>query len=216
MRSSPKRILIRPTLTEEEAIWADALQTAIRSSKEDFGRVTDWDIAVHVLVAKNDTRKALHRLRRLHQFKVRYHISDHATIYEAMTILRHFQKAHHGFLQAFGKDAAGRHVVTFSFSQFQKTSDDTRFVALYYLFHALQPDLESVRQGTVWIGDFTDVSRANFSMPVVHGARALCRDSYPIKIKDVLSPEAEYIVLKAQGKYGMHLVMDYSHIYGTC
>jgi hypothetical protein len=183
-KKSPTK-LNRPTLTEEEALWADALKTAIRASKEDFGRITDWDLAVHVIVAKNNTNQALHRLRRLHQFKLRYHISDHATIYEAMTILRNFHLTHTGFLQAFGKDAAGRHVVTFSFSQFQKTCDETRFVALYYLLHALQPDLDSVRKGTVWIGDFTGVSRDNFSLPVVHGARGLCRDSYPIKIKDV-------------------------------
>jgi hypothetical protein len=125
----------------------------------------------------------------LHQFKILYHISDDhgTTIYQAMTILRKFHRAHSGFLQAFGKDeATGRHVITFSVSQFQKTNDETRFVALYYLLHALQPDLDSVRKGTVWIGDFTDISRDNYSLPkVVHGVRALCRDSYPIKIKDV-------------------------------
>jgi hypothetical protein len=185
-KKTPTKKLNRPTLTEEEALWADALKTAIRSSKEDLGRITDWDIAVHAIVAKNNnTSQAIHRLSRLHKFKQRYHISDHTTIYEAMTILQNFHLAHTGFLQAFGKDASGRHVLTFSFSQFDTTCDETRFVALYYLCHALQPDLDSIRKGTVWIGDFTGVTRDNFSLLVVNGARALCRDSYPIKIKDV-------------------------------
>jgi hypothetical protein len=187
--ATPKSAL-KSKMTDEERVWVIALEDALKKSKEEFGRLTEFDIAVHAIIAKDQPSKALHRLRRLKKFKQRYSVRDDSTVYEAIKIVHAFVHAHPDFLQAFGKDASGRWVLFFRLEALtttttepSKNNTDESFAALYYIFHAMQPDLDAIRNGTIWIGDFEGVTRRHI-FPILNGARALCRDAYPIKVKD--------------------------------
>jgi len=63
-------------------------------------------------------------------------------------------------------------------------TESERFRGLYCFLHALQPTPESVRRGSVWIGDLVGV-RDKPSAAFLDGCRKLLRDSYPIRIEDV-------------------------------
>lgn len=179
--------------TEEEREWVFALEAAIRNEKDlnvKKMKLSEWDLALHAVVAKDQPAKAIQRLRRLQKFKEAYQVRDDSTVYEAIRIVHDFVHAHPDFLQAFGQDELGRWVIVFQLNGLLTTGPETssierKFAALYYICHALQPDLDAVRFGTVWIGDFEGITRQSLSMNIVNGGRALCRDSYPIKVKDV-------------------------------
>lgn len=181
-------------LSAEERGWTVALEGAIQSAggdHEDLGRLTDFEIAAHAIVAKDDTDLALHRIRRMKKFKDSLGVGDDGgtTVFHAIQVLHRFFHAYPDFVHAFGTDLYGRHTVFFRLAAltspppFNHTEQD-RMTALYYLFHAMQPDLDAVRRGTVWIGDLTDVTRQTLSLGLFAGGRALTKDSYPIKVKD--------------------------------
>jgi hypothetical protein len=175
---------LKEKLTDEERVWVIALEDALRKTKEDFGKVTEFDIALHAIIAKDEPQKTIKRLRRLKRFKEQYNVRQDNTVYEAIKIVHDFLHQYPDFLQAFNQDKFGRWVIFFHLKGLaQPGKGDERFIALYYIFHALQPDLDSVRNGTIWIGDFQDVTRQDI-LGMLNGGRALCRDSYPIKIKD--------------------------------
>ena len=197
-----------PLLEDEERLWLIDLEDEIRrynnnnhnhktnntnTKKESLGPWSDFDLACHLLVAKNHALKAVHRLRRLEKFRQQYHIPHHPTVYEAMKSVETLMYARPEFLQAIGQNSLGQWVVSFQLKgltdpECHKGAEltvDQEFAGLYFLLMAMQPDLEAVRKGTVWIGDLQDITLHNLPMSIVNGVRALCRDAYPIKVSDV-------------------------------
>ncbi len=186
-----KPVKLQTKLNEEERLWVIGLQEELRKSP-DLDGVSEWDIACHAIVAKNQPLKAIHRLRRIKQFQQAYKVPQHPTVYEAIKTMHDFCHAHPDFIQAIGKDVSGRWVLSFQLKGLTTTDQpqgtmslEKEFAALYFLFMSLQPDLDSVRTGTIWIGDLVDVSRQTLSLSIVNGARSLCRDAFPIKVADV-------------------------------
>jgi CRAL/TRIO domain len=188
-------------LSTEERGWTSELEGAIQNAggpaatgtgMEDLGRLSDFEIAAHAIVAKDDTDLALHRIRRMKKFREMHKIPNDGTttVFQAIQILHKFFHAYPDFVRAFGTDKHGRHVLSFRLSAltspppFNHTEED-RFAALYYLFHAMQPDLDSIRKGTIFIGDLRGVTRHTiFAHGLFGGGRALTKDSYPIRVKD--------------------------------
>lgn len=179
-------------LNPDERLWVINLKDELRNCKDLVG-ISEWDIACHAIVAKNQPSKAIHRLRRLKKFQQAYKIPEHPTVYEAIKIIHDFSHDHPDFVQAIGQDSLGRWVLSFRLKGLSNTSTqhedpesslESEFTALYFLLVALQPDLDAVRKGTIWIADLQDASRQNVPLSLVNGARALCRDAYPIKVQD--------------------------------
>lgn len=196
--SSKEKVELKSKLTEQERVWVISLEDAMKEYSKSknvdapFGKLTDFDIVSHAILAKGKPEKAIHRLLRLQKFKQAYKVRDDSTVYEAIKIVQNFVHAHPSWLQAVGKDSVGRWVIFFELEGFLNddatttiTTPEQRYAALYYVLHALQPDLDAVRNGTVWIGDLKNVTRNNLAISIVNGGRALCRDAYPIKVKDV-------------------------------
>lgn len=181
---------IQSKLNDEERVWVIALENAIREARDlDRSKISDWDVACHAIVAKNDTDKAILRLRRLLKFRTAYNVPEHPSVYEAMKSVHDFIDQHPDFINALGKDALGRWILHFQLTGLTSVPYPTienKFTAIYFLFGAVQPDLDAVRAGTIWIGDLRDLRRENLPMVYVNASRALCRDSFPVKIKDVL------------------------------
>mmetsp|Transcript_87018 Transcript_87018/g.251336 ORF Transcript_87018/g.251336 Transcript_87018/m.251336 type:complete len:281 (+) Transcript_87018:172-1014(+) len=182
---------IRSPLSDDERVWVIQLQDELRRAPNKVGKtLSDWDIACHAVIAKSRPSKALHRIRRLQQFRQSYKVPQHPTVYEAIKVLHDFVDAYPSFIQAVGQDSSGRWVISYELKKFVDAEKDEStlerdFTALYFLMMALQPDLDSVRKGTVWIGDLTDITRQDLPLTIINGARSLCRDSFPIKLQDV-------------------------------
>lgn len=176
-------------LTPKERGWTNELESAIHKSQEDFGRLSDFEVAAHAIVAKGDTEVALKRIRRMQIFKDTNSISHEMTVFQAIQLLHRFVHAYPDFLQAFGTDSYERHVFVFRLQCLKSPppfnhSEEDQLASLYYIFHALQPDLEAVRRGTIFVGDLEGVSRRSFTFSLFNGGRSLTKESYPIKVKD--------------------------------
>jgi CRAL/TRIO domain len=176
-------------LTLKERGWTNDLETAIQNSTEHFGKLSDFELAAHAIVAKENTELALKRIRRLAKFKETYNISNDRTVFQAIQLLHKFVHAYPGFLQAFGVDSYNRHVLVFRLEALKSPppfnhSEEDRFAALYYIFHALQPDLDAIRMGTIFVGDMEGVTRETLALSLFNGVRCFTRDAYPIKVKD--------------------------------
>eukprot|EP00536_Pseudo-nitzschia_multiseries_P018526 jgi/Psemu1/229290/e_gw1.2655.1.1 len=190
----------RWSFTRGRSFSSRSMAKNARLGTECYGKPSDFEIAAHALRAKGDISKGLHRLKRMQIFKDAYDILDFEThsnssgndpIQPILTLMRKFICAYPEFIQKIGLDKFGRIAVQFQLSGLRWSvpapfnhTETERFQALYYLLHATQPTLESVRRGTVWIGDLSDVTERP-SPHVYRGGRMLLRDSYPIKVEDI-------------------------------
>jgi hypothetical protein len=192
VRKSEQAPVLNPTsrlLTPKERGWINDLEVAIQNSPDDFGKLSDFELAAHAIVAKENTEIALKRIRRLSKFKETHSISSDKTVFQAIQLLHKFVHAYPGFLQAFGVDAYNRHVLAFRLQRLKSPppfnhSEEDLFAALYYIFHALQPDLDAIRKGTIFVGDMEGVTRQSLPLSLFNGFRSLTKESYPIKVKD--------------------------------
>eukprot|EP00977_Amphora_coffeiformis_P002591 scaffold482_cov266-Amphora_coffeaeformis.AAC.54 len=86
--------------TEQELRWATRLKQAARSDPElsaDLDEMmSDWEFLQHAIVAKNNIRKALTRMRHLQAFKRRYGITRDGSVEEAARDFKAFFLAHPG------------------------------------------------------------------------------------------------------------------------
>jgi hypothetical protein len=181
----------RSAIDEDERLWIINLQDELRRNNKDLRPLSHFDLASHSVVCKNRPLKAVHRLRRLEKFKLQYNVPEHPTVYEAIKSVETFVHARPDFLQAISQDSLGRWVLSY---QLQGLTDpsyhkaeltiEQEFTALYFLLLAMQPDLEAVRNGTIWIGDLQNITVQNLPISIVNGVRALCRNAFPIKVRD--------------------------------
>jgi hypothetical protein len=181
-------------LTEEEMGWVGDIQTTLekisRQNGEDFGKISDFELVQHVIVAKGKEDVVLKRMRRLKLFREKHGIDKIVSVYGALKMVSKFVDAHKGFLQSLGTDPMGRPIVALNFAALHPSQkdleDDNRFAVFYFLLCAMQSDLFNIRNGIVVIGDFTNVTwQNNLSFGLLRGTAELCRDSFPIKVKDI-------------------------------
>jgi hypothetical protein len=176
-------------LTPKERGWTNELEAALQNHRDEIGKLSDFEIAAHAIVAKDNVELALHRIRRLKTFKEKYNLPNDMTVFQAIQLLHKFQHAYPGFIQAIGNDGYNRYTFVFrlsalsSYPPFNHTEEE-RFAALYFIFHALQPDLDSIRNGCIFVGDLQGITRQYFTLDLFSGGRCLTKDAYPIKIKD--------------------------------
>ena len=179
-----------------------------RARTDLYGRPSDLELAAHAIVSKGNIPRALKRLSRIQAFRNAYGLDGFdssaaadptngttgATDNRVETVLlglRKFLLAYPEFLQSVGLDNHGRITALLrleglrwsSAPPFNHTETD-RFRGLYYLLCAVQPTLDSIRGGTVWITDLMGVSEAP-TMALLNGCRMLLRDSYPMRVEDL-------------------------------
>ena len=176
-------------LSPKERGWTSELEALLQNHQDEVGKLSDFEIAAHAIVAKDNVELALHRIRRLKAFKEKYNIPNDITVFQAIQLLHKFQHAYPDFIQAIGKDGYDRYTFVFQLKSLSSPppfnhDENDRFAALYFIFHALQPDLDAIRKGVVFVGDLKGVTRQFFALDLFNGTRSLTKDAYPIKVKD--------------------------------
>ncbi|VEU40146.1 unnamed protein product [Pseudo-nitzschia multistriata] len=172
--------------------------TNSRAATELYGKPSDFEIVAHAIRAKGDVQRGLRRLKRMKMFKDEYSVPDfdldsssNDPLEPILRVMKKFHLAYPHFIQKIGMDKFGRVAVQlqldglrWSLSPPFNHTETERFQAFCFLLHATQPTLESIRRGTVWIGDLRGISQRP-SSSMFRGARMLFRDSYPIKVEDI-------------------------------
>ncbi len=108
---------------------------------------------------------------------------------EPMVLLKQTNDMFPGFLGAVGADNFGRNVQLCEYKAFDPTklkgAEEWRTMmgAFYYLFQAMQADVESIRNGVVFAADCDKMGWKNFSFEVEKRAAELYQDAYPIRMK---------------------------------
>lgn len=177
--------------TEEEIGWAKSIKEAVEKDDK-LKSLTDFEYMAHAIVAKDKTDKALKRIERMQAFREMYDIVGDGNVEDGMQRARAVVEAHPELFQSIGMDSKGRSVTYWQFDKFTankvKTPEDWKAVmgGFFYFFHALQPNIGSIREGVVWVGDCKGVGWANFNMELEKRAGAFYSHCYPFRIKEMV------------------------------
>lgn len=164
---------------------------------------SDFELASHAMIGKGNTERAIKRIRRLSAFKETYRvpcfetdINDNEDDIEAhieaiLLVIKKFLLAYPDFIKSIGLDNHGRIAIVVRLRGLRWSTpppfnhtEAERFKALYCLMQCMQPTVEAVRRGTVWIGDLGGVTEKPASEFLV-GCRMLLRDSFPMRVEDI-------------------------------
>jgi len=200
-----KEVPLAMRLSDQEHDWIYAIKKEVEEStkKEIYGRLTDLDYVQHALVAKGDIYLAMKNIRRLKSYREKYAIQD--TIEDAMLHIRRLIQIMPDFLVSVGPErrrkqstntscSSCRNVIYINEDGFRSealtkhTDWATMWVALYYIFQAVQSDVMSIRDGIIFAANCeTPKPKHFFSMQgKKHFALTqLYKDIYPINVKEI-------------------------------
>lgn len=175
---------------------------AIKAAAQEAGLspVSDFEYLQHAIVAKDKVQKALGRMRNLEEFRSKYNIKEDEDPEEALRLARAFQDKFPGFLVGAGQDSEGRAVQVNESRNFfpQKIEDEEGWRCLmagtFHSFTALQPDVEAVRKGMLFLSDAGGAGLQNTSSEFQKRSRSSFQDSYPVRIEKIVVLDAPVIV----------------------
>lgn len=176
-------------ITEQECEWAIALKEAVAEA-DDIKNLSDFDYVQNSLIAKDDLESAMDRIRGIEIFREEYNIND--TVEEGIALITQFLKQQPAFILTVDLDPEKGHFV-FVYDtaklqpKFRDFPEDWRvhLGAWYYLFHAMNSNIHSCRQGVVHIGECEGTGRDNFSMNHVQRLFSDLFSNYPFKHKEI-------------------------------
>ena len=191
--------------TETELQWAREIKkAAIADPLIDAEAVTDWEFLQHGIVAKEQTKKAVERLRNLQSFKEHYGIQHwNGSVEDAKRDLQTFVRTHPNFFLSLGESkqqatssttsttsTTNPQVLCFAYRNFNaqvmKHSKEALAIylrAAYYVLNASQYKLSALRSGLAVIVDCQGMNpNRNYSRQAEIQARELFIHGYPIRI----------------------------------
>ncbi|CAB9510487.1 expressed unknown protein [Seminavis robusta] len=153
-------------LSNRERKWASNIKAAAQAAEDiDTSMIPDMDFALYAFVDHNNVAQALDRIRGIQTFRELYQLDD--SVDQAIEILRAFVKKQPGHcLDIDTSPDTQEGIIILDLASFQvdrvfasspadcaRTSRnwEIHVVAIYYLMRALQPCLESAREGTYMI-----------------------------------------------------------------
>ncbi|CAB9515168.1 expressed unknown protein [Seminavis robusta] len=148
----------RMELSDHERQWAlDIKEEMIRDPELDV--MSDYDIAQIALVDQGDTEAAIDRAYKMQGFKMEFDVIDEPA--HGRRILQQFMDLFPDLLLCFSySHPLERYVVAMDGTKFDaKTLKhnpqalQTMMCVGYYIYHALNPDFESIRQGVILLAE---------------------------------------------------------------
>ena len=143
----------RMELTAQERQWALDVKEAVEGLP-DLDNVTDFMYAQIALVTQGDLEKAVERAYILQGFREEFDFRDNFE--QGKVALDRFVRRHPGYILHFFFDGQ-RYLVVHDVTKFDITCVNSHEEAkqmlcgAFYTFHAIHPDLEAVRKGSLYI-----------------------------------------------------------------
>jgi hypothetical protein len=146
----------RMTLTPDELRWARDVKAAIVADPE-IDNLSDFMYAQWALMCQNNVEQAVHKARQLQWFREEYGISD-CTEQCRQMVVGACTLCPGGFLSLSYNHRDGNYVLIYDMAAIDShkcyaTVESTRVSlgSVYYMFQAMNPDFQAIRQGIVFL-----------------------------------------------------------------
>ncbi|CAB9528152.1 expressed unknown protein [Seminavis robusta] len=173
-------------ITEEERQQALAIKAAV-VAEEDLDEIPDMRYAQLAIIDGDDVETAVDRVRHFQLFKDEYQLDDTAA--QGSHVMRKFFNQHPNTVLSVSYNAIdGNYVYIYDQAKFNpnniQTPDDwnTGLLYCYYPFQAMSPDLFSIRQGCVFVGECDGYDWTVMNVDVVRRLWDEVFAVYPMKI----------------------------------
>ncbi|CAB9498509.1 expressed unknown protein [Seminavis robusta] len=182
----------RMTLSDTERQWAMAIKEAVLQDLE-LDPLSDFDIVQVALLDRDNIEGAMERICKLQAFQQEYRVTD--TVEQGQITTQRCLDLFPGLMLHISyQPSLGCHVhagdVTKLYKSVVESQKDTSaaiLVPLYYLFHATNPDFESMRQGLVILCECGGFSWTdNFKLEYFQKFWLELGGVYPIKLKKMM------------------------------
>lgn len=181
---------VRMLISNREKQQALAIKAAVNAS-EDIAPISDMMCAQFALIDGDDVQSAVNRARHLQIFRDQYKIQD--TLDEGAEISRAFLKHHEGHILSIAyNNPMGNYVIIYdqaNFNQSVLNTDKTGwpvFLAYgWYLYHAMSPDLHSIRQGIVLIAECEGMDWMKTDMSTMSRVWEELLVAYPVGFREL-------------------------------
>ncbi|CAB9498510.1 expressed unknown protein [Seminavis robusta] len=182
----------RMTLSDTERQWAMAIKEAVLQDPE-LEPISDFDIVQVALMDRVNIEGALERICKLQAFKQEYCVTD--TVEQGQQAMQRCVDLFPGLMLHISyQDSMESHFfagdVTKLYKNVVESQRDTTAVVMvpfYYLFHATNPDFESMRQGLVFLCECGGFSwKDNFKLGYFQKFWLELGGVYPIKFKKMM------------------------------
>ncbi|CAB9514987.1 expressed unknown protein [Seminavis robusta] len=178
-------------ITAEERQWAETLQEALEQ-REDCGHITisNMELVQHAIVEEGNIEKAIERIKRMHEFRLKYQIED--TVEQGEQCIRDFMEQQPGF--SLNLDQCVRHnhfVHVIDFAKFNPRKvylpkDWKVFLSgIHYYLSALNPTLSAVRNGVLGIMECEGMGWHNFCLDFERRLWYEHAGAYPAKFHEI-------------------------------
>ena len=187
--------------TAEELEWARAIKrAACRDPSVNHSKICDWEYLQHAIIAQNNVKKALARIKKLQKFKDRYGIKLDGSFEEGVRDLEACLLRNKGFLLACGALQDNTHVMCTDYNKLLpgKYNSEEGFAILlrsgFYCLQISQPNIASMRAGYICLLDLKGIGLMNVSMKLEERFAELYAGSYPINVRKICMMNADFFM----------------------
>lgn len=176
-------------ISAEEQQWAQKIKDEV-AELNDIAVISDFEYLHHAIVSKGNVKKALKRMKGLEAFRKQYELNIIKED-EPMKLLKDCNDMFPGFIGSIGVDNKGRAVQYCDLKSFDpkllKTENEWRIMmgAFYYLFQAMNADVDAIRSGIIFACNCKGIGWKNFSFEAEKRAADFYQDAYPIRMKHI-------------------------------
>ena len=194
--------------SEQEIEWAWRIKQAAKLDPYIIAdKISDLEFLQHGIVAKENYKLALRRLKRMQEFKRIYGIQLDGSLEQAARDIEAFFLANPGLYLGLGEASNGVHFVCADYSKSFACKLDTnesyaiRLRGLFYYLQAVQPNVAAMRNGYSTMVDMSRASWRNLSPAFVRRYAQLVSHAYPIRTVQTVLLNSHFIIM-----LGYHLV----------
>lgn len=183
------------TLSPEERTWAKQLARNVQVNGPTLGisPVSDMNYAQHVIIARGDLDQALWRMKGLQEFRRVYNVQDSLSPEDALVWVERFVRDQPGVLMHLDVDLNnGEGVTAWNYAAFHpqrgletEANWKVHILFSYYIFLALHPTFQAIRQGGILLLEGQGMSWGNFDMTYETRQQEELFQHMPIKFQQI-------------------------------
>ena len=180
-------------ISPQELLWAQTIKSAAHEDPDlDATCLSDFEFLQHALIAKDNTKKRLNRIKRLQKFKTEYGIMLVGSFEQGMRDLTKYRDTHPDAVLSIGFLPNHRAVMFGDNSEFLAKNFQTQEAmnislrGLFYLLQTCQPNAATIRAGFSLVIDGQNMGMHNFSMEMEKRVSLLLDQAYPMRMNQIV------------------------------